>query len=112
VAPETTSGSRGTVVRVRRRAAQLIQVVLTFCAVVLALGALLVALRHNVNESNAIVRLVTGFCDAVDGPFSRSNGIVAFDGKDAVTKEALVNWGIAALVYLAVGRLLARIVRP
>jgi hypothetical protein len=106
------SGTRRTTDLLRLRLAQVIRVVSLVCAVVLALGALLVALRHNINATNPIVRFVTGFDDAIDGPFSRSNGIFAFDGKNAATKEALVNWGIAAIVYLAIGRLLDRIVKP
>lgn len=98
--------------QVRTRAAQVIRVVFTVCAAMLAIGALLVALRHNINESNPIVRFVTDVCDAIDGPFSRSNGIFTFDGTNALAKEALVNWGIAAIVYLALGRVLERIVRP
>ncbi len=97
---------------VRTRAGQVIGLVLTLCAAMLAVGALLIALRHNINETNAIVKFVTGFDDAIDGPFSRSNGIFAFSGKSAATKEALVNWGIAAIVYLLLARVLARIVKP
>ena len=36
----------------------------------------------------------------------------AFDGKDAETKGALVNWGIAAVVYLLIGKVLDRVIRP
>lgn len=97
---------------IRTRTGQVIRIVSAFCAAMLAVGALLIALRHNINETNAIVKFVTGFDDAIDGPFSRSNGIFAFDGKNAASKEALVNWGIAALVYLAIGRVLDRVVRP
>ncbi|MEP6815399.1 MAG: hypothetical protein ABI873_07615 [Marmoricola sp.] len=109
---DQTGKKVGTIARLRTRAARVIRIVFTVMAVMLAVAALLVALRHNINATNPIVRFVTGFDDAVDGPFSRSNGIFAFAGKNAATKEALVNWGIAALVYLAIGRVLDRIVRP
>lgn len=97
---------------VRTRAALVIRIVFLVCAVMLAIGALLIALRHNINGGNAIVKFITGFDDAIDGPFSRNNGIFSFSGKHSVSKEALVNWGIAAIVYLVVGRVLDRIVKP
>ncbi len=98
--------------RVRLVAARVILLVFTFTAAMLALGALLVALRHNINADNPVVEAIIRFCDFVDGPFGRDTGIFKFHGKNEVAKEALVNWGIAALVYLLVGRLLDRVVRP
>ena len=108
------SRRRGAVALTRFRlvAARVILVVFTLIAAMLALGALLVALRHNVNPDNPLVEAVIAFCDFVDGPFGRDTGIFQFQGRNEVAKEALVNWGIAALVYLLVGRVLARIVRP
>ena len=70
-------------------------------------------LRDNVNEQNAIVKLVTDVADAISGPFSRNDGIFDFSGKNAVAKNALVNWGIAAIVYLrASGGVLADAIAP
>lgn len=109
---ERTSRSGRATDRVRTRAGRLVRVVLTVCAAMLAVGALLVALRHNINSDNPIVRFVTGFDDTVDGPFSRQGGLFRFDAKNATSLEALVNWGIAAIVYLAAGRVLERVVRP
>ncbi len=100
------------VAKARVQLARVILLVFTLVAAMLAIGALLVALRHNINEDNAVVRLITQFDDLVDGPLGRDNGIFAFHGKNEVAKEALVNWGIAALVYLLIGRVLARVVRP
>jgi hypothetical protein len=110
---ERKSSTRGAgLAAVRLQVARVIRVVFTVTAALLAIGALLVALRHNINESNPLVRAVTRFDDFVDGPFSRQNGIFTFSGKNALAKDALVNWGIAALVYLLLGRLLERLVRP
>jgi hypothetical protein len=81
-------------------------------AAILALGAVLVVLRDNVNEQNAIVKFITDVADAVSGPFSRDNGIFDFSGKNATAKNALVNWGIAAIVYLVIGRVLAGLIAP
>ena len=41
-----------------------------------------------------------------------TNGIKDFSGKNAETKEALLNWGLAALAWLIGGRILDRIIRP
>src|SRR5690349_16960727 len=113
-AVSTPSRRRGAVALTRFRlvAARVILLVFTLTAAMLALGALLVALRHNVNPDNPLVEAVIAFCDFVDRPFGRQPGIFQFQGRNEVAKEALVNWGIAALVYLLVGRVLARIVRP
>ena len=34
------------------------------------------------------------------------------EGKNAEVKGALTNWGIAALIYLVVGKILDRLIRP
>ncbi len=95
---------------VRSRLAAVVWLVAVVCALVLAIGALLVAL--DANEKNSIVQLVLQGADALDGPFSRDNGIFSFTGQDADVKNALVNWGIAAVVYLVIGRILDRVIRP
>ncbi|HET8559363.1 MAG TPA: hypothetical protein VFL69_02485 [Marmoricola sp.] len=101
---------------VRARLAMAIRVVFLVFAVVLALGALLVAFRDNVSETNGLVKFIKDFADAIDGPFSRDNGVFHFQGKgadaaaSAVTKNALVNWGLAAVIYLVIGRVLGRLV--
>ncbi|MGB0191129.1 MAG: hypothetical protein ACPF9W_09205 [Nocardioides sp.] len=75
------------------------------------LGALLVAI--DANEDNGLVSFVLSAADAVDlGVFSRDNGIREFTGESAETKNALVNWGLGAVVYLVLGRVLERVVRP
>ncbi|MCW2758138.1 MAG: hypothetical protein JWO46_1884 [Nocardioidaceae bacterium] len=103
---------RAAVLQTRIRVAQVVRLVFVLAAVVLAVGALLIALRTNINESNAIVKFVIDVADAIDGPFSRNDGIFTFSGKNGATKEALVNWGIAAIVYLVIGRVLDRVIRP
>jgi hypothetical protein len=101
---------------VRSRLALVIRIVFLVFALVLALGALLVAFRANVSDSNSLVRFIKAFADAIDGPFGRTNGVFHFHGTGhrgaatAVTKNALVNWGIAAVVYLVIGRVLGRLV--
>jgi hypothetical protein len=97
---------------IRSSAARVVRVVFTVLATILALGAILVVLRNNINEQNAIVEFITNVADAVSGPFSRDDGIFDFTGKNADAKNALLNWGIAAIVYLIVGRLLANAIAP
>lgn len=96
----------------RARVAALLWTVCVLLALVLAVGALLVAVEA-VNEDNALVRFVLDAADAVDlGVFSRDGGVLDFSGANAETKNALFNWGLGAVVYLVVGRLLERLVRP
>lgn len=96
----------------RSRAALIIRIVFGVLGMILALGAVLVVLRSNLDEQNSIVLLITSAADSVSGPFSRDDGIFSFTGKDADPKNALLNWGIAAIVYLLVGRLLAKAISP
>jgi hypothetical protein len=110
---KATDGASGPSIltKVRTRVAQVLWLLFVLCALVLAVGALLVALKAN--EGNPLVELVLDSADAVDlGVFSRDNGIKEFTGDDAATKNALVNWGIGAVAYLVVGRIVDRIVRP
>ena len=46
------------------------------------------------------------------GVFNLENGIKEFVGKNSDTKNALVNWGLAAVFWLVLGRILERVVRP
>ena len=95
----------------RARIAQLIWLICVLCALALALGALLIALKAN--EGNDLVQFIKDAANFVDlGVFDRNDGVLKFDGANAATKNALVNWGLAAVVWLIVGRLLDRIIRP
>lgn len=97
--------------RVREVVAQVVWVLCLLCAVLLAVGALLVALKAN--EGNALVKTVLHGADAVSvGIFDKSNGIKQFTGHDAQVKDALFNWGIGAIAWLVVGRVLERLIRP
>ena len=109
------SGSPGrgalTITRVRVALAQVVWLLFLVAALFLAVGALLIALKAN--QDNAIVSFVLDVADRLDlGVFSRDQGIFTFSGKNAATKDALVNWGIAAIAYLVVGKVLDRVIRP
>ena len=96
---------------VRNRIASVVWLIAVLCALILAVGALLIALKAN--QDNAIVSFVLDAADKLDlGVFSRQEGIFTFDGKNAATKDALVNWGIGAIAYLVVGKILDRVIRP
>ena len=110
-----TSGRTGSgaaaVTRVRTVVAQVVWLLFLLAALFLAVGALLIAL--DANQKNDLVQLVLDGADTVDlGVFSRDNGVMDFTGSNADTKNALVNWGLGAVVWLAVGRILERIIRP
>ena len=110
--PERAKARRAEKDRLRETMARILRVVFLLFSVVLALGAFLVAARDNVSQSNELVKFVLNFADTIDGPFSRKNGIFEFHGENAATKDAVVNWGIAAIVYLAIGRYLQRLLAP
>jgi hypothetical protein len=97
---------------IRAKAARAVRIVFGVLAAILALGALLVVLRDDINENNEVVKLITDIADAISGPFSRNDGIFDFTGKNAEAKNALLNWGIAAVVYLLIGRFLANAIAP
>jgi hypothetical protein len=110
--PERSQRRRAERDELRETMAKILRIVFLLCAIVLALGAFLVAAQDNVSQDNPVVRFVLHFADAIDGPFSRHDGIFEFHGKNGATKDAVVNWGIAAIVYLAIGRYLQRLLAP
>jgi hypothetical protein len=97
--------------KIRAALAQLIWLVCALAALLLAVGALLIAL--DANRSNALVDVVLQAADYADlDVFSRQDGIKRFRGEGAEVKNALLNWGLGAVAWLVVGRLLERIVKP
>jgi hypothetical protein len=110
--PEHAKRRQAETDQIRDTMAKILRIVFLVFSVVLALGAFLVAAKDNVSQSNELVKFVLKFADAIDGPFSRHNGIFDFKGKNGDTKDAVVNWGIAAIVYLAIGRYLQRLLAP
>jgi hypothetical protein len=110
-----TSGGPGrgaqTVNRVRQVVAQVVWLLFLVAALFLAVGALLIAL--DANRDNDLVHFVLEGADRVDlGIFSKDNGIKEFSGSNAETKNALFNWGLGAVAWLLVGRILDRVIRP
>lgn len=89
----------------RARLAVLIWLVAIIAALFLAVGAMTVTLK--LNADNGIVHFVNEVAGRIDfGTFK------TFTGDYAAEKTTLTNWGIAALIYLVVGKLLERVIRP
>jgi anti-sigma factor RsiW len=117
---ETTTGGkrraeppRDTVRTVRRWVASAIWLVAVAAALVLAAGALVVALDFN--EDNALVAFLVDTAERVNvlGEMKTfEGGRSEASQQSALTKTVLVNWGICAVAYLVVGKLLDRLIRP
>jgi hypothetical protein len=108
---EVTAKAKAGADFVRLRVAQLVWLVCVLAAIVLAVGALLIALEAN--KDNDLVTWVLNTADRLDlSVFDRHNGIKDFTGKNAEIKEALLNWGLAALAWLIAGKIVDRIIRP
>lgn len=95
--------------RARTAVAQVVWALSALLALVLAVGALLVAIDQT-NESNGLVSFILDLADGVDlGVFDRNDGVMSFKTESA---NALVNWGLAAVVWLIIGRVLERVIKP
>lgn len=98
----------------RRVAATVIWVLAVLAALILAAGALVTALDFN--AKNGVVEFLTDTAKSLNflGTLKEfePDGKSADAAHSALVKERLVNWGIAAVVYLVVGKVLDRLVRP
>ena len=80
-------------------------------ALVLAAAAFSFALKANVD--NDLVKLVRDLANAFDlGVFDLDKPVKEFKNPNSEVKTALFNYGLAAVVYLIVGRFLERVIRP
>ena len=108
------AAAKSSIDQVRSTIATVVWVAAVLCAVVLAAGALVVALDFNAR--NDVVRFLTDTAKNINflgdmktfEPDGRSRDAV----QSARTKEVLVNWGICAVVYLVGGKILDRVIRP
>lgn len=106
-----TRPARPSSAKVRVLAARVVWAVFVLCASALAVAALLIAL--DAEADNPFVGFVLDLADAVDlGIFSLENPIKRFTGENGETTTALFNYGLGAVAYLVVGRVLERVVRP
>ena len=90
--------------RGRLTLARVIGAVASVVALILIAGIVLTLLKAN--QGNAIVGAVHDAAGWLAGPFDQ---MFTFDRKRT---ETAVNWGVAAVVWFALGRLLARVVAP
>lgn len=97
--------------RTRAVLALLIWLLCVAAALVLALGVLYVVLE--VDRSTPATEALLRAADWLDlGLFDRASGVFELTGDKAVAKNALANWGAAAVIWLILGRLLDRLIRP
>ncbi len=108
---EDTTTRALTTARVRNVVARVVWLVCLALALVLAAAAFSFALEAN--DKNSLVQLIRDLADAFDlGFFDLENPVKEFTkGDNAQVKTALFNYGLAAVVYLVIGRFLERIVR-
>ncbi|KAA1426236.1 hypothetical protein [Nocardioides antri] len=100
-----------TVARVRGVVSRTVWVICLTLALVLAAAAFSFAL--DANEKNDLVQIVRDLANAFDlGFFDLDEPVKRFENPNSEVKTALFNYGIAAVVYLIVGRVLERIIRP
>jgi hypothetical protein len=85
----------------RASIARFVILIATVVALVLIAGIVLVLLEAN--RSNDIVHAVRDAASFLAGPF---DGLFTMDSNKA---EKAVNWGIAAVVWYAIGRVIARL---
>jgi hypothetical protein len=96
---------------VRSKLASLLWLVAVVCALFLAVGALLVALKAN--PENPVVKFILDGAATLDlGVFSPEEGLFPIDKERSKVEATLINWGLAAVAYLIVGKILDRIIRP
>ncbi len=104
-------GGNTTMSQARTRVAQVVWLFFVVAALFLAIGALCIALDFN--RQNPLVEFFLAGADFFDlGIFSRRDGIKSFGGSNADVKNALFNWGIGAIVWLIVGRIVVKIIQP
>jgi hypothetical protein len=82
--------------------ARLVQFVVSVVVLIIVAGILLVVLKAN--PANSIVSEVHDWAHSLAGPF---NGMFSFHSANTALA---VNWGIAAVLYLFVGGLIARLI--
>jgi len=82
--------------------ARVVQLVVSVVVLIIVAGILLVVLKAN--PANSIVSDVHEWARSLAGPF---DGMFSFHSANVAIA---VNWGIAAVVYLIVGGLIARLI--
>jgi hypothetical protein len=87
----------------RYSAATVVLVITGVIAAIIALAIVLILV--GANQNNMIVDVIVTVGDFLTTPFQ------GMFPQDSTRNDVLVNWGIALLVYLAIGGVIARIAR-
>jgi hypothetical protein len=87
----------------RYSAATVVLVITGVIAGIIALAMVLILV--GANQNNMIVDVIVTVGDFLTTPFQ------GMFPQDSARSDVLVNWGIAVLVYLAIGGIIARIAR-
>jgi len=82
-------------------AANVVGLIGLLLSVILATGALVVAL--DAGQGSAFVSQLSSLCDGLAGPLK---DVFSFSGPTAGKKQALVGWGLGSMGYLLLGRFL------
>ncbi len=109
-----SSGSTPDIARLRTLLAQLLWAICVLFAAILAVAVLLIAV--DANPDNDLVLWVIHRADNVDlGFFDLNNPVKDWDVSETNpaqdVKTALFNYGIAALIWLGIGKFLEKVVR-
>jgi hypothetical protein len=110
---DRTAQAKAAADKLRARVAQLVWIVCVLAALVLAIGALCIALKAN--PDNGLVKFCIDTADKLDfGVFSRTDGVAHWKGQShtALTENAGANWGLAAVVWLIGGKVAEKLIRP
>jgi hypothetical protein len=97
--------------KIRTIASRVVWLVFVLCALALAVAALLYAVKAN--DQNSLVNLIYDVANGVDlGFFDLDKPIKVFEGENALQKTALFNYGIGAILFLIVGRIVEKLIHP
>jgi hypothetical protein len=110
---DRTAQAKAAANMVRSRVSQVVWILCLLAALVLAVGALCIALKAN--PDNGLVKFCVDTADKFDfGVFSRDDGVAHWKGhsQSVLTKNACVNWGLAAVVWLVAGQVISKLIRP
>jgi hypothetical protein len=110
---DRTAQAKAAANMVRARVSQVVWILCLLAALVLAVGALCIALKAN--PDNGLVKFCVDTADKLDfGVFSRDDGVAHWKGhsQSVLTKNACVNWGLAAVVWLVAGQVVSKLLRP
>jgi hypothetical protein len=97
--------------KIRTIVARVVWGIFLVFGLIMAGAALLIALEAN--DKNNLVSFVLDFAKAIDlGIFDLDNPIRTFTGENSDIKEALLSYGLGAVTYLVIGRVLERVIQP